>query len=168
MTPLVLFGFLVLVPIAIAVILRVNAAILFMSLCVGEVLVQFMAGDANSLVSTLSSTHGDQIATSTIKLILLLIPPALTALFMFHNVHGGAKAILNILPAIGVGLLTALLVKPLLSTTFQHTLERSSLWHQLSQAQTLVVGISALLCLLFLWLQRHGSLEHGHGIKRHS
>ena len=167
MTPLILFGLLVLVPIAIIVVLRINAAILFMSLCVGEVLVQYMAGDTSSFVTTLSSVHGNQIADSTVKLILLLIPPVLTALFLFHSVHSGTKAILNIFPAIGVGLLTALLVKPLLSATYQHTLERSSLWHQLSQAQTLVVGASALLSLLFLWLQHYGSRQRGHSTKHH-
>ena len=164
--PLIIFGILVLVPIAITVVFRINAAVLFMSLCVGEVMVQYMATDANSLINTLTSAHGsNQIADSTVKLILLLIPPVLTALFMFHSVHGGAKAILNIVPAIGIGLLTALLVKPLLSSSYQNTLERSSLWHQFSQAQDLVVGVSALLSLLFLWLQRQGSHDSGHSSK---
>jgi hypothetical protein len=166
MTPLILLSVLVLTPVIVAVVLRVNAAFLFMSLCVGEVLVQYMSGDASSLFSTLSSSNSDQIASSTIKLVLLLIPPVLTTLFMFHSVRGGTKAIINILPAIGAGLLTALLVKPLLSPTFQHTLEHSSLWHQISQAQTLVVGVGALLSLLFLCLQRQR--PHEHGVKHHS
>ncbi len=168
MSPLFLFGLLVVIPIAIAILLRVNAAILFMSLCVGEVLVQFMSSDSTSLVTTFSSSHHDQIANSTVKLALLLLPPVLTALFMFHSVHGRVKATLNIVPAIGVGLLTALLVQPLLSATYQKTLERSSLWHQFSRAQALVVGVSALLSLLFLWLQRHGSHERKHGLSGHS
>lgn len=164
MTPLVLFGLLVLGPAALAVLLRINAAVLFMSLCVGEVLVQYVANDSSSFVATFAG-HSSNVSSSTIRLALLLAPPILTAFFMFHSVHGGTKALLNIFPAIGVGLLTALLVKPLLSSAFQHTLERSSLWHQFSQAQTLVVSVSALLSLFFLWLQRNGSGEHGRSLK---
>lgn len=164
MTPLVLFGLLVLVPVALAMLLRVNAAVLFMSLCVGEVLVQYVANDTGSFVTTFAG-HNGSISNSTIRLVLLLVPPVLTAIFMFHSVHGSTKLFFNIFPAIGVGLLTALLVKPLLSPTFQQTLERSSLWHQFSQAQTLVISVSALFSLLFLWLQRHGSNEHKHGSK---
>jgi hypothetical protein len=168
MMSLIIFGVLVILPIIITVIFRINGAVLFMSLCVGEVLVQYMAGDANSLITTISSIHGNQIANSTIRLILLLIPPVLTALFMFHSIPKGAKAILNVLPALGVGLLTALLVKPLLSSSYQRTLEHSNLWHQFSQAQALVVGTGAVLSLLFLWFQRQGSHEHGHSSKHHS
>jgi hypothetical protein len=166
MSPLVLFGLLVLVPVVIAMLFRVNAAVLFMSLCVGEVLVQYVANDTGSFVTTFAG-HNSNISSSTIRLALLLIPPVLTAVFMFHSIRGGMKLMLNIFPAIGVGLLTALLIKPLLSPAFQHTLERSSLWHQFSQAQTLVVSVSALFSLLFLWLQRHGSNERGHSMKRH-
>jgi hypothetical protein len=166
MTPLMLFGLLVLIPVAVAMLLRVNGAVLFMSLCVGEVLVQYVANDTGSFVTTFAG-HGSGINSSTIRLALLLAPPILTSIFMFHSVRGGIKLIFNIFPAIGVGLLTALLVKPLLSQSFQHTLERSSLWHQFSQAQTLVVSISALFSLLFLWLQRHGSGERSHTSKKH-
>jgi uncharacterized membrane protein len=167
MTPLVLFGLLVAAPIAVTVLLRVNAAILFMSLCVGEVLVQYTTSDTHSFVTTIASSHDDQITNSMVKLALLLLPPILTTLFMFHSIHGSTKAMLNLLPAIGTGLLTALLVKPLLSPTFQHTLEHSSLWHQLSKAQALVVGASALMSLLFLWLQHHSSREHKHRLGHH-
>lgn len=162
MSPLVLFGLLVCVPIAVALLLRVNAAVLFMSLCVGAVLVQYMAGDANSFITTFAN-HGSQLSDSTIKLVLLLLPPVLTTIFMFHSLHG-PKAFFNIFPAVGTGLLTALLVKPLLSPGFQRTIEKSSLWNQFAQAQTLVVGVSAFLCLFFLWIGRRSGHE---GHKKH-
>jgi hypothetical protein len=67
MTPLIIFGALVFIPVALTVMFRINGAVLFMSLCVGEVLVQFVAGDAHSLVTAISSAHGNQIADSTIR-----------------------------------------------------------------------------------------------------
>jgi hypothetical protein len=166
MTPLLLFGSLVLVPAVLAILLRINAAVLFMSLCVGEVLVQYVASDTGSFAATFGG-HTSNVSESTLRLALLLIPPILTAIFMFHSVHGGPKSLMNVCPAVGVGLLTALLVKPLLSTAFQRTLENSSLWHQFSKAQALVVSVSALFSLLFLWLQRHNSGESKHHSKRH-
>ena len=159
MTPLILFGLLVVGPAAIAILLRINAAILFMSLCVGEVLVQFLANDAGSFVATVGN-HSNSFSATTIRLVLLLLPPVLTAIFMLHSVKGSAKALLNILPALGFGLLTALLIKPLLSTAYQRTLEQASLWHQFTRAQALIVGASALLSLFFLWIQRTGGSEH--------
>lgn len=160
MTPLVLFAILVLAPVAVAVLFRVNAAVLFMSLCVGAVLVQYVAGDTNAFIATVGG-RSHSISESTIRLALLLAPPLLTAVFMFHSIHGHLRRLLNILPAIGTGLLTALLIRPLLSPAFQRTLESSVYWHQLVRAQTLVVITGAIFSLVFLWIQRHGNKERG-------
>jgi hypothetical protein len=166
MTPLVLFAILVLGPVIIATLLRVNAAILFMSLCVGELLVQNVSSDTVTLVTS-TSARASNLSQSTVELGLLLLPALLTVIFMFHSVHG-AKSILNILPALGFGLVTALLTEPLLSSGFQKTLQHSSAWHQVLQAQTLIITMSALIALLFLWFQhRGGRSEHGHHSKRH-
>ncbi len=166
MNPLIILGFIILAPIALVMLLRVNAAILFMSLCVGEVLVQYVGSDATSLIAIFSS-HSTQLSTSTIKIALLFVPAILTALFMFHSVRG-TRLILNIIPAIAVGTFTALLVEPLLSKSMQMTLEKSTIWHQFLNAQTLIVGVGALVSLLFLWIQHHGSRhsEHGRESKR--
>jgi hypothetical protein len=168
MTPQLLF-IIILVPILITLALKVNAGILFMSLCVGEVLVQFMASDANSMLS-LFSVHQNSLSASSIRLILLFIPPILTLLFMFHSVRGTIKSAINVIPAIGLGLATALFVEPLLSLDYQHKLQKSSLWHQLIQAQALVIGVTALLSLVFLLSQKHGSIKskhHGRPSKHH-
>ena len=54
MTPAIILGLCILAPAILAFILRVNAAILFMSLCVGEVLVIFVSNNATSYLSPLS------------------------------------------------------------------------------------------------------------------
>jgi hypothetical protein len=165
MTPLVLFAILVLVPILVAVLLRVNAAILFMSLCVGELLVQNISSDTITIVTS-ASASASNLSQSTIELCLLLLPVVLTVIFMLHSVHG-PKTILNILPALGFGLVTALLVEPLLSAGFQKTLQHSSAWHQVLQGQTLIITLGSLIALLFLWFQHRGNhKEHGHHAKR--
>lgn len=148
------------IPAGVALLLRINAAILFMSLCLGEVLVQFVANDATSFASAVSPTGN--MSQTTIRLVLLLAPVVLTAIFMFHSVGSGAKALINILPAIAMGLLLALLVEPLLPHSMINTLQHSNVWHQFSQAQTVIVLGGALFSLLFLWTQRAGLGRSGH------
>ena len=159
MTPSIILGAIVLVPLLLLMVLRINATFVFLSLCLGDVLVQFVAADANSFMSLLQSTHAapvtDSIASGSnlVRLVLLLLPVILTALFMIKTVKG-AKLLLNILPAAGVGLLGGLLIVPLLSAGLSHNIIASPLWVQVSRAQNLIVGSSALICLLVLWLQR--------------
>jgi hypothetical protein len=162
-------GLIVLAPVVLLMLLRINATLVFLSLCLGDVLVQFVAPDAN-LFMQLFSAHvpkGVDTGNDNIKLILLLLPVVLTAIFMIKSVHGSFKLFLNILPAAGVGLLGALLVVPLLPPGLSHNIVHSSLWNQLQNAENLIVGASALVCLLVLWLQRpqaggkHGKKHKG-------
>jgi hypothetical protein len=168
-TPEATLGIIVLAPIALLMLLRVNATLVFLSLCLGDVLVQFVAPDANSFFQ-LFSAHvpaGIDKGNDTVKIILLLLPVLLTAVFMIRTVRGGPKLLLNVLPAAGVGLLGSLLVVPLLPPGLSHNIVHSSLWDQLQKAQNLIVGASALSCLLVLWLQRpqaggkHGKKHKG-------
>lgn len=157
MTPELTLGAIVLLPIAFLLLLRVNATLVFLSLCLGSVLVQYVVGDANSVVDWLSNSNATpQINTSqdTIKLVLLLLPVALTSVFMIRTVSGTSKLVMNALPALGVGLLGALLVVPLLPPGLAHNIVRTDLWDQLLKAQNIIIGGSAIICLLVLWLQR--------------
>lgn len=168
MTPTVTLAAIILVPLVLMMVLRINAALVFLSLCLGDVLVQFVAPDANSFMSFFAGP-GAKADANTVKLALLGLPVLLTAVFMIRTVRGGVRLMLNALPAIGVGLLLALLVVPLLSAGLRHNVVDSSLWQQVQRAQDLIVGISALICLLVLWMQRpktggEGGGKHGkHG-----
>lgn len=156
MTPEITLGAIVIVPVVILMFLRINATLAFMSLCLGDVLVQFVSPDANQFLALFSAhvPKGVDNGDDFIKLILLLLPLVLTAIFMIRTVHGNARLLLNLLPAAGVGLLGALLVTPLLPSDLSQHIIGSSTWNQLLRLQDLIVGASALSCLLVLWLQR--------------
>lgn len=146
--------------------LRVNAVLVFLSLCLGDVLIQFVASDAGNFLTAHAGQVPQQAASAgndTIKLALLLLPVVLTTIFMIRTVHGNARLLLNVLPAAGVGLLAALLVVPLLPPGLSHNIVESSLWSQAERVQGLIVGGSALVCVFLLWLQRPKS---GGGHKR--
>ena len=157
MSPEFILGAIVLAPVVVLMLLRVNAALVFLSLCLGNVLVQFIANDASDFLTTFSGSHTVTSVTtsnSNVKLGLLLLPVILTTIFMIKTVHGTSRLVMNILPAAGVGLLGALLVVPLLPPGTAYNIVGSSLWGDVQKAQALIVGLSALVCLFVLWLQR--------------
>lgn len=153
------------VPVILIMVLRINAALVFLSLCLGSVLTRYVADDAG-FVMTLAAKNtpsAGSVTTSTIKLALLLLPVVLTAVFMIRTVRG-SKLVLNFLPALGVGLLGALMAVPFLPPGTAANITSSELWRQVNNAQSLIVGASALLCLFVLWLQRPktgGEEKHG-------
>jgi len=166
MTPEVILGSIVIIPAVIIMLLRINATLVFLSLCLGSVLVQFVVPDANSFLELFSAHLPAGVGTGNdnVKIALLLLPAVLTAIFMIRTVKGTAKMLLNALPAAGVGLLGALLVVPLLPPGLSHNIIDSSLWSELQRAQNLIVGSTAIVCLLVLWLQRPKT----GGLKKHS
>lgn len=165
MSPDIILAALVLIPIVVLMFLRINASLVFLSLCLGDVLVQFVAPDANSFFDLFSAhvPKGVDTGDNLIKLALLLLPVILTAIFMIRTVHGHPRLLLNILPSAGVGLLGGLLVVPLLPISLSVNIVNSPLWHQAQRAQDLIVGGSALICLMVLWLNRPSSGKHGRG-----
>lgn len=146
----------VVIPVILLLLLRINAALVFLSLCLGYVLVQFVAPDADSLFNLFSAHNFNSHTTgsNTIRLILLIVPALLTAVFMIRTVKGSARLMLNILPSAGVGLLGALLVVPLMSKGIQHDIISSTLWEQVQRSQVLIVGTSSMVCMFVIWLQR--------------
>lgn len=165
MSPELTLAAIVVIPAVLLMVLRINAALVFLSLCLGNILVQFVASDASTWLTTFSSSHTTTVVTTTnsnIKIALLLLPAVLTAIFMIRTVQDSARLVLNLLPAAGVGLLGALLVVPLLAPGTSHNIVASPLWWQAQQSENLIVGGSAIVCLVVLWMQRPKTGHHKH------
>lgn len=139
------------VPVLLLVLLRVNAALVFLSLCLGYVLTQFLMQDTKALVD-LFLPH-TSVGVPVLRIALLVLPAAVTMLFMFHTVKG-SKLVLNIAPAAAAGSLLVLLVVPLLSPGLYHSVTMMPAWHLVARSESLIIGGGALLTLLFVWLQR--------------
>src|SRR5258705_10570148 len=106
MSPDLILAAIVLVPVLLLSFFKINATLVFLSLCLGDVLVQFVAPDANSFLQLFSANipQGVDTGNDTVKIILLLLPVILTAAFMIRTVKGTGRLLLNVLPAAGVGL----------------------------------------------------------------
>jgi len=139
----------VLVPVLVITLLRVNAAIAFMSLCLGSVLVAYVSSDVSGVFTSFSAKHDTLGTNQWIQLGLLLVPFVLTLLFTRASVRG-SKRFINILPALAAGLLVALLLVPLLPADVQRHVHHLAAWRQLSNLQTSVILAGAAFSLLFL------------------
>jgi hypothetical protein len=146
-------------PAIVFVVLRANASMVFLSLCLGAVLVQYVASEADTMMH-LMSAHVSPISTSSLKLILLVAPAAVTTFVTVFSVHGRIKNLINLFPAIATGALAVLLAVPLLPPGLRYNLETQHAWHYLSNAEALVVGVGALISLVFLWSQRSWFKQH--------
>jgi hypothetical protein len=159
MSPDVLFMGLMALPVVLFMLLRVNASLVFMSACLGSVLLEYVGSEANQFFTMFMP----KVPVGDIKLGLVLLPVVLTTVFMIKTVKG-ARLAFNLFPAVGTGLLLALLVVPLLPIGITKNITASQTWHQVQDLQAMIVGVSALLCLFFLWLQRPKS----HKDEKHS
>jgi xanthine/uracil permease len=149
-------------PVLLFAILRVNAAVAFLSLCLGSVLVNLVGSDADSLLSMFSAgRHDDNLV---LPFLFLFAPAALTLLMMIRSVKKGLPLLLNVFPSAAFGVVGLLLAIPLCSAGVQGAITTSSEWHKLERLQTMVVILSAVVSLFFLWLNRP---KHSGGEDKH-
>jgi hypothetical protein len=165
MTPTGLVIILVAAPAVVLTVLRVNAAMVFLSLCLGQVLVQFVGKDAANTVGIIAAGTG-RTNPEMVSLGLLLVPAVFTALFMARTVKGNFRLVLNVLPAISVGILAFLLAEPHFTPGLRGAIESSPVWHITQELQVIAIGASAIVSLFFLWLQRPKS-HHDKDEKHH-
>lgn len=154
------------IPLLVLGFLRINAAMVFLSLCLGYVLVEFVANDTDSLISFIAP-DANSLSASGLKLIMLFVPAVLTSVIMLFSVHGKGRAAFNVLSAAGVSVLAVLLAVPLLTPGLRYDLQSQSLWQHLNEMQAMVIGASALVSLVFLWSQRRHTSSGEHSKHRH-
>lgn len=142
----------VVVPALILLKLRSNAALAFLSLCLGAVLAQVMAGDAGTLFKSFSANNSA--AGINIAALILLLAPALAASIITIRSVKSRHFLVQLLPALGVGLIGLLLAKPYLSPDLQNQLSQSAVYSSIFKFEELTLGVCALLSLLIIWLQR--------------
>ena len=114
-------------PVLLFLFLRVNAAMVFLSVCLGAVLVDHVAGDANMIVGSFSPTT-NSLSQTTIELCLLLVPAIVTTIIMAFSVHGRIKVVLNFFPAAASSMLLVLLAVPMLPRGLAFNLMTQDAW----------------------------------------
>jgi len=155
-----------LIPVIGFYLLRINAALVFLSLCLGYVLFAFDAQNASKIVGSLSNVGSLDIhlkPTAVVVNLLLLLGPAVITLISQIGSVSDIKKILNILPSIGVGLFTILLVVPILPHSIMSAVVETSYWSTIVHNKASIVGIGAGVAILFFWFTLYkGNMKKHH------
>ena len=156
MAPVLVLGLFVGVPIALILLFRSNAAIIFLSLCVGDLLVHYVGTDAITAASNRVSANN---LPSIVQIGLLLLPAFLSLLLLRKSVSP-SKLPLNVVAAVGVGLVTAILVVPLLPGGVQANVVNNVWWTRAAPYQKWVIAGGSAVALIGVWFARGGSRAH--------
>lgn len=163
MAPTIVMALIVAVPAVLILFFKSDAAVAFLSLCAGTLLVTYLGEPAQSAVASFNN-NGDTNAITNLG--LLLLPLGLSIFFLRHSVSA-AKLPLNAISALATGVLALLLVVPVLPAGVRTDLIYSDTWEQISQYDDLLVGGSVILVLIVLWLSKFKLGGHGHKKKHH-
>ena len=164
MDPIAIIAIIAATPVALLTLARANAATAFMALCLGSILGQYVSYDAVELLRGYIAPNS-QVTESVIKLVLLWLPVLLVAIFMARTISAKQRLI-NLLPAIAVGLLGVLLSVPFLTPAIQKSIEASEAWGYAVTYQAAIVAAGTVVSLLLLRMRNKADEKH-HGKKHH-
>jgi uncharacterized membrane protein len=145
-------------PILLILVLRASAAVVFLALCAVTDLLKFIGKDATTVLTSIWP-HSNIIAQQSLNVSLLSVPP-LVAIIRLRKTVSGSKMVLNIAPAVAVGLLAAISIVPLLSSGLRVNILHTPVWKLGEQMQGFIVGVGVLVSLLLL--KGHRKKEAGH------
>lgn len=158
-----MLGLAVAVPAVLLLLLRTDAATVFLSLAVGGILERIAGNDITSALATFSARTNTEIGMAVVHIGLIVVPAIITALVLRRSVSS-AKLLVNIFPAVATGAVGLLLIVPLLPANIRITVINSNIWSLIDKSQVLIVGVSVLSSLLVLWF---GKPHKEHGKKHH-
>lgn len=139
---------LIFAPLVITYVLKSNAALGYLALCVGFVLSTSVVGDLKHLLSETNLS----LASDTLALCLLILPYVLTLLAGRKSHEKGLLFYANLLAALLGGGLLALSAGPLISSETNFNVLDSNTWSRLESYQSVIIGAGATLSLLLVWL----------------
>jgi hypothetical protein len=148
MDPLIIAGALAGVPILLALVFRVSAVFVFLSVAAGGLLVNVVGDDASLAAGMwVRNNQHTQMITS---FALLLVPVALTLLFMRKTLPR-SKFLLHLIPLAATGLALTVLALPILPSGMEQQLFSNRYGDMLKDAQDVIVAAAAVLTLALAW-----------------
>lgn len=148
MTPYIVLGFLLCLPLALGLFFRVSASSLFFSVMAGELLGRYFHHEAASIGRSIFKSNT---AADYAEVIVVILPVLLTALFMHGSISRG-KTVLHVLPLAITGLVLAAFVLPILPYELQQQIMTVPYGKQLLDSSNMIIGVIVLLQLISLWI----------------
>jgi hypothetical protein len=158
MTPLITLGLLAGVPLALALLARVSAVYLFVSILAGSLLAQYLSDDVVVVLELFRKSGNPLIA---VRLALVVLPVVLTLIFLRKTLKA-SRLLLELLPLLlCIGMLVVI-VLPLLPLSLGAQVTATPYGKVLDTSHDALIGATILCNLSLMWLtsrQKHN--EHG-------
>lgn len=156
MIPLIVIGAIVFLPVLLALILRVNAVFVFLSIAAGYFLQYALSDDVDLVIATIVQGSNAIVAA---QLILLCAPVFVTLLLLRRT--QGKSLVFQLVPLVFSGMLLAALALPLLPTDMAQQVYDTAYGNGIKQSQDLVIAAAAvsnlsLAYVVFKHKDRHG------------
>lgn len=158
MTPLIILAVAAGLPVLLAIVLRVSAVFLYVSLAAGYLLLQFLGDDAGLAAGAFIS--GPNVPMIT-QFVVLFLPVALTFIFMRRTLPT-TKLLLHVIPLVAISMAGVVIALPLLKSPVQQQIFSTQYGNVIKNSQDIAVGIASVLTLLLMWLTyRHKEPKKG-------
>ncbi len=146
---------LIIAPVILISILEVNSIFAYFALCLGAVL----SVSLNNNVYVLRFIHASNYIQhinylNNLKLVFLILPLLLVMILMIKTAKGGGLFSLNILGSIATGFLLIYFIIPVLPASLTSGINTNPLWTKILSWQSNAIGISAIVILAMLIIQR--------------
>lgn len=158
MTPLILVIICLTLPLLLAVVFRINAVLLFLSIAIGGLLARHLGEDAAWVLATFIKDPNLQAYTN---IALLLLPVGLTY-FLLKKTLVGSKIVLQFIPLVLVSLMIGSLVISYLPGGMQSEVYQTEVGKVVKQATDVLIAGTAIMIMLLAWF----TLREKHGPKR--
>ena len=155
MVPLIIFGAIMAVPVLLALLFRVNAVFLFLSICVGYLLQFSLSNSVDLVMATL--VHGSNSIIAA-RFILLGLPVLLTLFFLRRS--RGKSLIFQFVPLLFSGMLLGALVLPLLPPAFAQSIYDGEFGGSIRQSSDLIIALAAVLNLVLAFMLFKAKGDH--------
>jgi hypothetical protein len=148
-------------PLGLALLFRVSAIYVFLSIAVGNLLVVYLGREAD-LVNLMIGlgTGGWQLG----QLVLFFLP-VLFALFFLRKSMPRSKVGFHLLPLLACSVMCLILLLPLLPVVVEESLQEAPVGSSLIGREGIIVAVTGVLALGLTWLSHHHHQPHMHGKK---
>ena len=146
----VILAALIFLPALITYFLKSNAALSFLALCGAFTLITLGSAELKDLTGHLDI----RVDSSTLNLVVLMVPLLATLLLTRRAFTGQVKTVLHLATALCAGGLLALVSVPLLNASARTNFADSWGWANLQKIQVPIIAAGFLLSLILVWFNK--------------
>lgn len=158
MTPYLILGALLGLPLLLGLLFRVSTSHIFFSLMAGELLGRYFGHDAGAIIHAIVR---QDLVMEYAEVAVIILPILLTAIFLKGTISK-AKVIFHFIPLLITGVVLAAFLLPEMPASVRAQVSSVEVGRQLLDLSSAIVGGVVFIQLISLWL-----LHRGHEGRKH-